>query len=315
MWKWTGWGLVALYLWTAFCAPWLPASLAYYRLVNEAHSRSDGEPVHSTLPALTLPLSSAEQELAKSCARSFLCSWVDYRTIRIIDVGTDDPVALFTIVLAASTIGLWIQTWRLAKGADSQARDIQGQLAVARDDFISTHRPWVGFEAKIGAKGLRYVNDKVHLDLMFTCKNTGTTPAIGVSVNVKTWLWGPFPSDVVQQRQFCKAQNCPADAPTAMGKSIFPGEKEAILVTLTLEKGDLDKYTAGSQKIFITVAGCVDYAFSFGDNKDQHQSGFIYYVGKDNAGALDTIVVADGDLTPAKLNIRKAVYSGAFFAC
>src|SRR5439155_17726172 len=49
---------------------------------------------------------------------------------------TTDPVAVFTLVLAFSTIGLWIATVGLYLAGE-------GQLKLARQEFIATHRPRV----------------------------------------------------------------------------------------------------------------------------------------------------------------------------
>jgi hypothetical protein len=49
-----------------------------------------------------------------------------------------DPVALFTFVLAISTIGLWIVTWW--SGA-RQSRETRNLIAIARDEFTSSHPP------------------------------------------------------------------------------------------------------------------------------------------------------------------------------
>jgi hypothetical protein len=57
---------------------------------------------------------------------------------------TDDPIAfftllltLFTAVLAVSTIGLWIVTWR---GAKKQAADMQESLRISRDAANATEK-------------------------------------------------------------------------------------------------------------------------------------------------------------------------------
>jgi hypothetical protein len=47
---------------------------------------------------------------------------------------TSDPIAMFTFVLASSTIGLWGATIGLYLAGEKQFR-------LARDEFVSTHRP------------------------------------------------------------------------------------------------------------------------------------------------------------------------------
>ena len=47
---------------------------------------------------------------------------------------TSDPVALFTLALAVSTLGLWFATITLYRAGDEQ-------LVLARAEFTATHRP------------------------------------------------------------------------------------------------------------------------------------------------------------------------------
>jgi hypothetical protein len=49
-----------------------------------------------------------------------------------------EPIALFTSVLAISTIGLWIVTWWSGAG---QSRETRRLIAIARDEFTSSHPP------------------------------------------------------------------------------------------------------------------------------------------------------------------------------
>jgi len=60
-------------------------------------------------------------------------------------VSTDERLAEYTLwlailtgVLALSTIALWIVTWR---AGIRQSHDMQASIALARQEFISTHRP------------------------------------------------------------------------------------------------------------------------------------------------------------------------------
>jgi hypothetical protein len=54
---------------------------------------------------------------------------------------TSDPVDLFTLVLAASTIGLWVATIALYIAAEKAARSARDALDLANREFLSTHRP------------------------------------------------------------------------------------------------------------------------------------------------------------------------------
>jgi hypothetical protein len=60
--------------------------------------------------------------------------------------------ALFTVVLSISTIGLWLQTKRLARDSDAQTLNMKKSIDLARAEFLSTHRPRIILrEAIIGS--------------------------------------------------------------------------------------------------------------------------------------------------------------------
>lgn len=109
---------------------------------------------------------------------------------------SDDPVAYFTLwlvgftgVLAVSTIGLWIVTWRASA---SQARDMQESIAAAKDSadiartsLISTQRayvrvanfPWLW-------RGDTDRPGKVFYDITPIIENGGNTQTVDAKINV-----------------------------------------------------------------------------------------------------------------------------------
>jgi hypothetical protein len=93
-----------------------------------------------------------------------------------------DPIAFFTLVLAASTIGLWIVTWR---SGVTQGRDTRKSLAiasrgadVAERTLVDAERPYVFI---FGVVKFTYVDDyeigeSAYVE--YTVANYGRTPAI-----------------------------------------------------------------------------------------------------------------------------------------
>jgi hypothetical protein len=61
-------------------------------------------------------------------------SWASGRAITVLHNRDKEIVAAFTVILALSTIFLWIATRDAARAA-------RRQIGLARDEFISTHRP------------------------------------------------------------------------------------------------------------------------------------------------------------------------------
>jgi hypothetical protein len=226
---------------------------------------------------------------------------------------SDLVTAIFTGVLTAFTAFLWLSTKNLWEAAKVQSDDVKTQLAIARDDFISTHRPWVSFKSKMQEPGITFSADGARFSLEFTCRNTGTTPALGVSVNAISYIYLPVISDLDRQKKVCTELSGPVDNPNVSGRSLFPGDTDIFVKKFFIPQADLDKFIADGNKIFFVVAGCVDYAFPFGA-PDAHRSGFIYYIGKHDAGKMASMVAADGDLAVGGILMTNAAFAGGFFA-
>jgi hypothetical protein len=114
-----------------------------------------------------------------------------------------DPTAYFTLwlvaftgVLAVSTIGLWIVTWR---GSTSQARDMRASIQVAQDaakaakrsaDIADrlltwTDRPWVDVRLKITGDLKFDTVEGCMMKIKLTLENIGKSPAIGLGFYVR----------------------------------------------------------------------------------------------------------------------------------
>jgi hypothetical protein len=104
-----------------------------------------------------------------------------------VDANSDPIIAIFTIVLAWSTIGLWGQTRRLASGAEAQAEDTKKSLAIAKtsaDAAVASTRPWVRIDAVIDGPLTTY-DDGVIAELRVSVLNTGRSPAFDVDLTGK----------------------------------------------------------------------------------------------------------------------------------
>ena len=237
--------------------------------------------------------------------------------------------AIFTGILTWSTIGLWRQTRRLAEGADAQAGDIKRQLQIVQDDFVSTHRPWIRFTARIAPKGVTYDSLGMHIHMIFDCANSGSTPGIGVTVNADAFQGtAANPTyELDKLEAICRDQGAPAASNTyshhVSGATIFPGnswrfEKEFLIARRDIEAIKPTQVrpqgTAPKQLIIPAVAGCVDYGFPFGP-LEPHQTRFILYIGKPSSTSSERLlplVVEEGDMKPEGLRIVRSNRLRAF---
>ncbi len=220
--------------------------------------------------------------------------------------------ALFTGVLTAFTAFLWVSTKHLWESAKSQGEDFKAQLAIARDDFTSTHRPWMKFDTKIGQKGVWYDAEGLHIAIEFQCENTGSTPAIGVSVNARAYLWSPVGDELEQQKNICTTMH-PADMNRAGGITIFPSANWKFTQEYLIPKVDLDAIQTVPKNIVVTISGCVDYLFSFG-KLESHQSRFIYYLGgpAPELNKVGNLIEVNGKIPDANLRLLMCRLMNAF---
>jgi hypothetical protein len=85
-------------------------------------------------------------------------------------------LVVFTGVLAVATIWLGCETHKLSAGAENQIKVMQGQL----DEYKATRRPWIYVQANI-AGPVSITENTIDIPIVFTLKNTGTTPGMAVS--------------------------------------------------------------------------------------------------------------------------------------
>jgi hypothetical protein len=102
---------------------------------------------------------------------------------------THDPVAAFTAVLAISTIGLWIVTWRsgVRQSADMQASIAAAQKSaeLAEHALTKLERPYI-FISDVGRLETEIIEDQMEdygealLSIEYSVANYGKIPAIVV---------------------------------------------------------------------------------------------------------------------------------------
>jgi hypothetical protein len=190
-------------------------------------------------------------------------------TLRFIEEHDGAIVAIFTVVLAISTILLWNATRNLGK-------DTRDSIKVAQKDFTATHRPWVSVDLAVASDLTYDTQGDAHIAINFTLKNTGHSPAANVSVEAAMFTPSQTRHDAIAaQNEMCG--NVRKQAPTRgrLGHTIFPGDVFAVQLILPIPRKDIEAAIGHSEesKWFApTLIGCVDYKFTFEDG--HHQTGF-----------------------------------------
>src|SRR2546423_1741671 len=170
---------------------------------------------------------------------------------------TSDPVAFFTLVLAFSTIGLWVATvflyWagerqfrHIRRSAAIQSRDMQASIKasqasvevakraadIADRGVVLTDRPWIALSLEIRG-ALKFTADAIEIDVRGIFKNVGRSPALNIWFYMKlfesTVEAGERASDLAR-----KYRNVPISG--GYGAVLFPGSDGIKDQTLSIKK-------------------------------------------------------------------------------
>jgi len=96
---------------------------------------------------------------------------------------TSDPIALFNLILAFSTVGLWVATISLRRAGNNQIR-------LAREEFIASHRPRIRINRIFPIEKL-FPNTQTRL--IIEAANIGDTKATITEVGFDIYIEGqPF---------------------------------------------------------------------------------------------------------------------------
>jgi hypothetical protein len=108
---------------------------------------------------------------------------------------TSDPIALFNLILAFSTVGLWVATFSLSRAGNNQ-------IKLARQEFIATHRPKIRVHAVEITRKVYGDDDTTYIGASLLCFNEGESVAKNVEVRGEVFMGPNFAIDV--QRRLVK---------------------------------------------------------------------------------------------------------------
>jgi hypothetical protein len=204
---------------------------------------------------------------------------------------TDRRIANYTLgldigtgILAISTIGLWIVTWR---SGVKQSRDTRRSLAIAkqaanaaidsnrisRDIFAAENRPWLAVEATLkgdiasNAMGVSFLVD-------ISIHNIGRTPATGVGALVNGFACGRV-DPVPILRDYCEWAISIRSEALGRGLTIFPDKRYNISYGAVITFEDGAKNIVVPPNMFMPmIKGCIYYRV--GD--ELRYTGILYNV-------------------------------------
>jgi hypothetical protein len=185
-------------------------------------------------------------------------------------------VAIFTILLAISTIGLWHATGQLAKGARAQATDLKESLSISRQaaDAASANAKaaLISGRAHIWVDGVTadFERDNEGNITRITCvvriRNGGPTPGLGKLLRIHMFREPieNWPANPVYKGTFSEA------AGLIGPQDIF---HNPMIVKVALSQEEFAEILGGTRALIFY--GSITYSDVFEPNVD-HVSGFAY---------------------------------------
>jgi hypothetical protein len=189
----------------------------------------------------------------------------------------------FTAILAVATIILGGATVALYFGSEKQ-------IALARDDFNATHRPWLPLTNAALRFGLKWVQGNALIGIDVFCINSGSSPARRVSLVAEIF---PFlvNESIPKEMARIQAAHRSEAARGLIEHTVFPGVPGTIgefclsdVLMIPFSKlADLkDGLGDPATEIVPVIVGSIEYYFSFGE-PTPHYTPFVYHVWRSDA--------------------------------
>jgi hypothetical protein len=208
-------------------------------------------------------------------------------------------LAWFTGILAASTIGLWVVTWRasIKQSEDMKASILASTAAVevANRAHIAEHRTWLKvYPTEIGP--LTIENGKFRITVGIEAQNVGNNPAVAVSLGCEPYRAKGFGANRIESAKLVERtkQFAAAGYPSA---NLLPGETTKVNFTAdaetsprlnALQQQQLDAGVPEQNiSVTITAAYCVIYKQSASD--DWSYSSHVLWIKRADEAGLGTI--------------------------
>jgi len=167
------------------------------------------------------------------------------------------------------TDNLVTATNRLANSSDIQSRINAKELELSE-------RPWVFFDASITSP-LTFDSSGARVGVRIVSRNTGHSPAAGISWQVKIIPFIPAPNAVGERERICKETEMQQAVNERTSYMLFPGGDIQQDWVLKMDRGDIERTTKVNVGFITpTVIACVVYHPTF--KKAVYRTARIYNV-------------------------------------
>jgi len=181
-------------------------------------------------------------------------------------------IADFTVVLAFSTIGLWIVTWR---SGVRQSRDMEGAIAAAlaaneisQKNMITDQRAWVTVgDLKIESNQIIFRKHGADIQVSVKIENIGKSPALAIHTSMEMIFdYADAPDAVKKLSETAKTIDV-----AHWTRTLLPGESYRRKWGFQIAAPD-----TGRKISFPVIVGCTTYKIS--PDNTTHQTGFVFHL-------------------------------------
>jgi hypothetical protein len=214
------------------------------------------------------PISEAKQQTnsaEKYCHSSLVVAGVRsfYITVKseheFVVAGSSVVIALFTIILAWSTIKLWGAGDEQIKIAARAAAAAEKANQLSREIFTTGERPWMNLAAITPVGPWKVLEDGASLKVKFIMTNIGKSPAMGpfVRARIVPLSVGPKKIAEIQRKILMQAFERPIDFEIPQPADAVPLHSPALMLDLKREEFD------PGEAFLAAIIGVIDYRFIF----------------------------------------------------
>jgi hypothetical protein len=196
---------------------------------------------------------------------------------------SDFVTAVATVVMAIFTGTLWWSTRGMLRATNETIR-------ATNRNFAAEHRPWISVNAELTR--LRFERGEAIVDVTYTLKNTGNSPAGTVHVDGKAVVVRGTLANPNEARDAFRAERSNKGLwfEKIGGLIIFPDQTVQIPATLNISRADIEGSTnevQGVKVIFTTILICANYCFTF--EEGNHQTVATFGLGPVPVPQMDSI--------------------------
>jgi hypothetical protein len=224
----------------------------------------------------------------------------------------EERVFWLTVALVLATIlqffALLFQ-WRQLKRTVSATNAL---VDATKTEFVANQRPWVSIHYKPISDVTYDRNGTFKIEIAFTMKNHGKTPALNVILAANVFS---ISGDArIKQKELCSRAKERQSTQGGLGIALFPDEVSAVhretyyisktaITNFTREITGKSESPPEGEWVSPWLVGCVDYCFAF--EEGHHQTGFIARLGHRTTPAQkwgdNKFFVKDGSVPAAKV--------------